>query len=164
MYTFTLQIFPNLLILLPHPLPQLLVLLMQLFILLLQFPDLLFQQLNPAAHRFIEDISAWVDGSGLLFQRLVDLGPHNRILIKEASGKSGHLHQLRDRYPVPFFQHLPDLQLCRSDLFIAFLPVQFDHFIVFVHSLHPTLPGLQAGSWSVLPWLCAARSWLLIFR
>ena len=46
MYTFTLQIFPNFLILFPHPLPQLLVLLLQLFILLLQFPDLLFQQLN----------------------------------------------------------------------------------------------------------------------
>lgn len=80
--------------------------------------------------RRMDSICLWSISTVILFQCLADLSPHDEILIKEPSGKFGHLHQLRDWYPASVLQYLPDRQLCRRDLFIALLPVQFDHLII----------------------------------
>jgi hypothetical protein len=157
MYILPLQISENAPVLLPKPFPQFPVLLPQFLILLLQLPYLLFQQLNPTSHGFVQDIPARVDGACLSLQCPADLSPHGGILIKEPSGKPGHFHQLRNRYPFSLLQHLPDCQLCRCDLLIAPLPVYFNHLVVFAHNPHPIPLNLPAGSWSALPWLCAFR-------
>ena len=58
------------------------------------------KEIDPSFHCFVQDTSAWIDGSGLLFHSPVNFGPHNGILIEESSGSSCHLYELRNRYPL----------------------------------------------------------------
>ena len=54
------------------------------------------EEIDPSFHRFVQDTSAGIDGSGLLFHGPVNLSPHNGILIKEPSGSACHFYQLRN--------------------------------------------------------------------
>jgi len=76
----------------------------QFLIFLPQSEDLVLEQIDPAFHCLIQDASAWINGSGLLFHGPVYFSSYDWVLIKESSGSASHLHKLGNRYSLALFQ------------------------------------------------------------
>ena len=124
---------------------------MECLIFLPESENFFLKEIDPSFHCFVQNASAGIDGSGLLFHSPVNLSPHDGILIEESSGSACHFYELRNRYPLSLTQQFTDRPFRCGYLFITSFPVHFNHPVVFVHILHPIHLNLRAGFWSVVP-------------